>query len=423
MQRDQMTAAADPTSVVVIGAGLAGLTAALDLEDAGARVTVLEARERCGGRVWSVELENGAVAELGAEWIMPGDETLVSLCGRLGIELVPTGSDYLRRRPAGRAAVTLEAQDEAVDRAREALRTMTPADLERTSLAGFLSDLKAPGRAVAGIRARLQGTCAMDLDDVPLAAVAGEGLFDLSPRVYRRAAHGNQAIAVAAASSLADVRLGHRVTQVEQDAEGLLVRGRARGAPFEIAARAAVVALPHKIVREVSFAPTLAPERARMLEELPMGPASKLVVPTLGTPPVLSVQCADLPFWCWTGLGADGLARRCLTAFAGSAPAQRELGTQAGDPGTWLARIAELVPDAALGDGAVMQAWAGDELALGAYSGVDRRSAGRMERFGEPVGRVAFAGEYTAGLEHHATMNGAVLSGHRAAEQVRRMPG
>jgi monoamine oxidase len=59
------------TDVVVVGAGFAGLAAALDLHDHGLSVVVLEARDRVGGRVLSVELENGEVAELGAEWIMP----------------------------------------------------------------------------------------------------------------------------------------------------------------------------------------------------------------------------------------------------------------------------------------------------------------------------------------------------------------
>lgn len=53
------------TSVVVAGAGLAGLTAAYRLTRAGHSVTVLEARDRVGGRVRSVTLENGAVGELG----------------------------------------------------------------------------------------------------------------------------------------------------------------------------------------------------------------------------------------------------------------------------------------------------------------------------------------------------------------------
>ena len=57
----------------MVGAGFSGLSAARRLADAGVDVTVLEARERVGGRVWSVTLTNGAVVEMGAEWIMAGD--------------------------------------------------------------------------------------------------------------------------------------------------------------------------------------------------------------------------------------------------------------------------------------------------------------------------------------------------------------
>jgi monoamine oxidase len=41
-----------------------------------------------------------------------------------------------------------------------------------------------------------------------------------------------------------------------------------------------------------------------------------------------------------------------------------------------------------------------------------------MDRFADPIGTLFFAGEYTAGADRHATMNGAVLSGHRAASQA-----
>ena len=56
------------SDVIVIGAGLAGLTAAVDLVAAGAAVTVVEARDRVGGRVWSHAFTNGQYAERGAEF-------------------------------------------------------------------------------------------------------------------------------------------------------------------------------------------------------------------------------------------------------------------------------------------------------------------------------------------------------------------
>ena len=55
--------------VLVAGAGLAGLCAARELTRAGAAVTILDARERAGGRVWTARLEHDQHAELGGEFI------------------------------------------------------------------------------------------------------------------------------------------------------------------------------------------------------------------------------------------------------------------------------------------------------------------------------------------------------------------
>lgn len=71
---------------VVIGAGLAGLAAAYKLKNAGWNVTVLEARSRLGGRVFSHTM-NGLICELGAEWVGESHERLKALCADFGIPL------------------------------------------------------------------------------------------------------------------------------------------------------------------------------------------------------------------------------------------------------------------------------------------------------------------------------------------------
>ena len=91
----------------MVGAGFAGLAAALDLHDAGVAVTVLEARDRVGGRVRSVQLGNGAVAEMGAEWIMAGDRTLLGLAERFEVPAVATGADYKLREALGPNAASI----------------------------------------------------------------------------------------------------------------------------------------------------------------------------------------------------------------------------------------------------------------------------------------------------------------------------
>ena len=75
------------TDVVVIGAGLAGLNAALHLQEGGARVQVLEARNQVGGRVHSMQ-QLGHSQEAGGAYIGAGYDRITSVCARVGIELV-----------------------------------------------------------------------------------------------------------------------------------------------------------------------------------------------------------------------------------------------------------------------------------------------------------------------------------------------
>ena len=97
------------SDVVVIGAGVTGLVAATQLRRAGHSVTVLEARDRVGGRTWTRVID-GAMLEIGGQWISPDQTELTALVEELGLETfsryregdniyVPLGG----RRPASAA--------------------------------------------------------------------------------------------------------------------------------------------------------------------------------------------------------------------------------------------------------------------------------------------------------------------------------
>ena len=75
--------------VVVMGAGLAGLSAARDIARAGADVVVLEARNRAGGRVEQTELPDGRLVQLGGEVVGPFHEAYAGLVTELGLTLEP----------------------------------------------------------------------------------------------------------------------------------------------------------------------------------------------------------------------------------------------------------------------------------------------------------------------------------------------
>ncbi|MEV1147595.1 FAD-dependent oxidoreductase, partial [Micromonospora sp. NPDC049799] len=73
------------TDVVVVGAGFSGLAAALALKRAGARVRVLEARDRVGGRALTRWLPDGTQVDLGAQWIGPTQDRVAALVARYGL--------------------------------------------------------------------------------------------------------------------------------------------------------------------------------------------------------------------------------------------------------------------------------------------------------------------------------------------------
>src|SRR5689334_18873968 len=76
--------------LVVLGAGLAGLSAARTAAAAGAKVAVVEARERVGGRTLNEDIGDDRVVEVGGQWIGPTQDRLAGLAHELGVDTFPT---------------------------------------------------------------------------------------------------------------------------------------------------------------------------------------------------------------------------------------------------------------------------------------------------------------------------------------------
>jgi monoamine oxidase len=407
--------------VLVVGAGLAGLSAAVALADGGVEVTVLEARERVGGRVWSPALDNGEVVELGAEWVMPDDQELFDMAERFGVPLVEAGIDYLRREGLGERGATVAQQEAYLEAASKVRSTMTDAEVAAATLGSFLDRVPGTDAQRQTVRMRLQGTSAWDIEHVALRVIDGEGAFSAGGGVrrYSRVRGGNQRLAEAMAAWLPDVRLGKVVDAITYDDHGVMAD---IGAEERIRADAAVIAVPAPITAKLRFEPALPKGLAAALRELPMGVASKFAVATKGRPTHRALQSTELPLWCWAANGKDGVdggePRKVIASFAGSSLAQEGLETNVGRVGPWLDRLRAMNPDLSLVGEPFMYAWADDPFTAGCYSAWDNRSWDRADLFARPTGRVAFAGEHTAGRAHHGTMNGALVSGLRAARQT-----
>jgi monoamine oxidase len=383
--------------VVVVGAGFAGLAAADALATGGADVTVFEARERVGGRVHSSRLDNGAVVELGAEFVLPGYEVLRATAGRLGLELYEKGTLYGDREPRDGPPVTRE----EVAAAATALR-----DPGSGSIADALERLVPSDGARAAIAARLAVSSGYELEDQDAAALA-ESAAGFGAYPSHGVVGGNDRIALGLAHRVA-VRTSTPVARVAWSDEGVIVQAGGD----EVAADACVIATPAPHALELGWDPQLPGWKCDALAAVRYGQAAKLFLPLAA--PVQPSQTLSVPlrFWTWT---QHGIA--AASSFAGTASALERLEVDRG-PGAWAKVVRRLRPDLEYAEGPpLLSTWHDDPWARGAYSALSLTTPLDEDALARTVGPVVFAGEHTAG-RWHALMEGALRSGLRAAREV-----
>jgi monoamine oxidase len=429
--------------VVVVGAGLAGLVAADRLAAAGADVTVLEARDRVGGRVHGIEVAPGAWVDAGAAYLGDRHTALLDLLADLGLKTVPTamegGSRFalggaVRRRDGRFPPLSAVALGDLFDRLESLLRRVDPdapwlgpgaAGLDATTAAEWARSNLAHPDARAFFPLFLGELMAAAPEDVSVLHMAfylrsGGGLSYLN--AFEGGAQDSRVDGGAhrAAQLLADrlgdrVVLGHPVAAIHQDARGATVDGRWR-------ADAVVVAVPPLLADAIDFRP--APPAPRAGRHTAPGCAVKvhLVYPA--------------PLWRERGLsGWSVSAAGPLTSTVDDSPA--------GGPGvlTGFVTGADAHRFAALGlaeqhSAAVQQAaalfpglgeplavhvtdWVHERYSRGCYAALmgpgDWIACG--PRIREPLHRVHWAGTETS-TEFFGLMEGAVRSGQRAAAEV-----
>jgi monoamine oxidase len=392
--------------VTVAGAGLAGLTAAYELRRAGAEVVVLEARDRVGGRVWSRGLENGAVVEMGAEFLLPGNTAIRELAAELGLGMWDKGMRYGSREPRGGIGTTVEEMEAAAGELGAALGSVPP-DLPARR---FLEGLDISAGAREALLARVEISSAGSAGDVAARDLAGIAHVDREPAPSL--AGGNQGLALALADELGDaVRLRSPVESVRHSAREVSVV--AAGA--ELDADACVIAVPASVLDRVAFDPPLPAHLSAALGSVRYGHAAKLFVPLRSPAPPSAVMSVPDRYWTWTATGEGGEVQPVVSAFAGSAGALDRLEVANG-PERWLGLVAELRPDLDLDTGgALLSTWADDPWARAAYSTSPPPTL--ADTFARPAGPLAFAGEHLGG-EFAALMEGAIRSGRRAARAL-----
>lgn len=444
-------AATDP-DVIVLGAGLAGLNAALQLEAFGLRVRVLEASKRIGGRLRTLDEVQGQ-PEAGGNQIGLAYARTVDTAKRLGVELLPMGRSPLFKDERlvyfidGRRMSSGEWAASPANPFPPALRPLPPdRALGRLLGANPLKSIGAwrdPANAIYDVpvldelRAHGLSPAALALLDVNNSygpTLADTSLLNLH-YVQANLAEimkfrgptfgvkgGNQRLPEAMAKALkGELRLASRVTEIDSDERGVAVRC-ADGSRHR--ARFVVCALPLPALRNVRLRPGLPDRHAQAVSQLAYARVTQIHLDVLE------------PFWEREGLSpylwsngplerifpndeqANGRATSLTVWINGAGTARWDALSDA--QATQLA-IDELVKVYPKARGAVRMAarvaWHREPLAGGTWANWLPGQISRYARFVDvPHGRVHFAGEHTAHTLRG--MEGAMESGERAAAEI-----
>jgi monoamine oxidase len=429
--------------VIVAGAGLAGLAAARDLEADGARVTLVEARDRVGGRVYTVRdgFAHGQHAEAGADLIEAGQTEVRALARAFRLptaRILRTGWGFYGPGRSGRRRIrdaprTFETAARRLGReirdfalAEERWDSAVAIAFGRRSVADWLAG-GAPDPALAAALRGLRGFYLADPEDLSLLVLVEQFAAGATPGEGEmfRLAGGNDRLPRAMARALRGrVILRAIVRRVRQHARGVRVTIDENGARREIAADYCVMAVPASTLRDVRFDPPLPVDQRRAIASLRYGAATRLLLQferrfwSGGSRP--RAFGTDLP----TGAVWDGNEQQrgragILTLLAGgraSRDLQDILETQ-GPLGAverlrWIGNPSRLRSARAI-------VWENDPWARGGYAFFDPSFDPRLrEWLARPAGRILFAGEHTS-ERWQGYMNGAIESGRRAAAEVR----
>ncbi|KRF37251.1 flavin monoamine oxidase family protein [Nocardioides sp. Soil805] len=456
MTHQPSTGARDQVDVVVVGAGVTGLTAARRLQDAGLRVLVLEARERVGGRLLTDDVD-GVRLEVGGQWVSPDQTALLDVLDDLGLATYPrhregesvyVGLDGVRRTFTGDAfpvpAATAAEVDQIVaelDRLAKAMDPLAPwqhpdaAELDRVTFAEWLErrtdDVEARDNIAlyVGPAMLTKPTHAFSaLTAVLMAASAGgfSNLVDADFILDRRVVGGLQEVPLRLAERLGDgVRLGAPVTSIAWDDGGVAVSAGGT----TTTARHALLAVPPTLVARIAFAPALPAAHQQMRQQQSFGLVIKLHI------------TYETPFWRDAGLSGTAFSpyalvheaydntnedvpdetRGTLVGFVSDERADELLTLS---PDERRRRVLESLRDY-YGDEALHPVgyyespWMHDEWTAGAYA--TSFATGSLTRFGpltrEDVGPLSFASSDIAGLGFQH-VDGGIRMGEAAAQRI-----
>ncbi len=439
-------------TVTVIGAGLAGLSAAYELHRAGWNVTVLEARDRVGGRVYSMrKFSQGLVAEGGGEFVEEHHTRMIALTNQFNLKLAPAtswrGDDKDWAKFDGRSGPLTDARVWGLNLAEEVNREWELL----SALSEFVEDPRQPQSAKEA--ARLDSQSAFDwiesLDAHPFAKqyfsqhIRSEytcepehlSLLDLArnAKMYytvndrtpsMRVLGGNDQIPRALADALPDVRLNAVVKSVRLKPDGVSVSFQQADSHLTIESDFAILAIPLTVARSIDFNSSLPKDHQTLINEVHYGAVTKVLIEyrkrfwnDRGWNGRLT---SDMPIVVtWHATSHFEHERGILTAYTGGGPGEKLSALSDEERiDVAVAEIEKIFPKSSeLIENVSTIAWLNEPFTRASYMALAPGDVMKhWETLYQPAGRLFFAGEHASPIQGY--MEGAVESGQRVARQI-----
>jgi monoamine oxidase len=421
--------AKDQTTLVIIGAGAAGLMAARELAHAGKRVIVLEARERCGGRIDSLPMtEFGYPAEGGAEFVHGASPLTRSLLREAGLHLSPSAGKGWR--VADGVLSPSEGPMPHATRLHEALSGLK-ADLP---VAEFLAEHFAEPRFAELRRSVTRMVEGFDAADPRRASTfalreewMGRGLGQQG-----RIVEGYGALISFLSSECRrqgiTIHLGAAVTAIDANRRGIVARCR-DGRVFD--GDAAILTVPLPLLAEIAMPPKAHAAKTQVASDIGFGNVIKILLRfstrwwTTGCGKELDdlsflFSSAPVPTW-WTQHPAvhpvltGWLAGPKADAVAGLAEKEIvEMGIRS--LAEIFTRPADRLRDILTASRAIN--WAAEPFARGAYSYATPQTREAQSRSAMLESGVFFSGEAFYGGAEMGTVEAALASGRETAQRI-----
>ncbi|XP_010551566.1 PREDICTED: probable polyamine oxidase 4 [Tarenaya hassleriana] len=431
-------------SVIVIGSGISGLAAARTLSDASFKVTVLESRDRIGGRIHT-DYSFGCPVDLGASWLhgVCNENPLAPIIRRLGLTLYRTSGDdsvlydhdlesYALYDTHGHKVspqLVTEVGDlfKRILKKTEEIRDESADDMSvRQAITIALDrhpELRQEGIAYEVLQwyiCRMEAWFAVDSDLISLRCwdqdeclSGGHGLM----------VQGYEPVIRTLAKDV-DIRLNHRVTKVSRTSNKVTVTVEG-GTEFVV--DSAIITVPIGVLKAnlIQFEPELPHRKASAISDLGVGCENKIALrfDTVFWPNVEFLgMVAPTSKACGYFLNLHKATGHQVLVYmaAGSLAKDLEKLSDESTANFVMLQLKKMFPNAPVPVQYVVTRWGTDPNTLGCYAyDVVGMAEDLYERLGEPVGNLFFGGE-AVNLEHQGSVHGAFLAGVDAARTCQR---